>query len=156
MCNKLKPSCNQASRHDDKKHKVPLKSTMSSSNGNADETTNVTQQPIQANGESNLRLDLLREFGMLSPLKKELKIRDQIGKAGQKDELTYVSLMHQIKQPRLTGYTDQEVINAVISSMVPGLTGTVLETTPNLTLDRLTQFLEAHYEQKNAHVCITQ
>ena len=36
--------------------------------------------------------------------------------------------------------------------MVPGLTlRTVLETTPNLTLDRLTQFLEAHYEQKNAH-----
>ena len=36
--------------------------------------------------------------------------------------------------------------------MVPGLTlRTVLETTPNLTLDRLTQFLEAHDEQKNAH-----
>ena len=60
--------------------------------------------------------------------------------------------MHQIKQARLTGYTDQEVISAVISSMVPGLTlRTVLETTPNLTLDQLTQFLEAHYEQKNAH-----
>ena len=36
--------------------------------------------------------------------------------------------------------------------MVPGLTlRTVLETISNLTLDRLTQFLEAHYEQKNAH-----
>ena len=145
MCNKLKPSSNQASRHDDKKHKVPLKSPMSSFNGNADETTNVTQQPIQANSEGNLRPDLLRKFGMLSPLRKGLK-------AGQKDKLTYVSLMHQIKQPTLTGYTDQEVINAMISSMVPGLTlGTVLETTPNLTLDRLTQFLEAHSEQKNAH-----
>ena len=76
---------------------------------------------------------------MLSPLRKELKIRGQIGEAGQKRKLTYVSLMHQIKQARLTGYTDQEVINAVISSMVPGLTlRTVLETTPNLTLDRLT------------------
>ena len=60
--------------------------------------------------------------------------------------------MHQIKQARMTSYTDQEVINAVISSMVPGLTlRTVLETTPNLTLDRLTQFLEAYYKQKNAH-----
>ena len=39
----------------------------------------------------------------------------------------------------------------MISSIVPGLTlRTVLETTPNLTFDRLTQFLEAHYEQKNA------
>ena len=36
--------------------------------------------------------------------------------------------------------------------MVPGLTlRTVLETTPNLTIDRLTKFLEAHYEEKNAH-----
>ena len=149
ICNKLKPSSNQASRHDDQKHKVP---TMSYTNGNADETTDVTQQPIQAHGEGNLRSDLLREFGMLSPLRKELKIRGQIGEAGQKDKLTYVSLMHQIKQARLTGYTDQELINAVISSMVPGLTlRTVLETTPNLTPDRLTQFLEDHYEQKNAH-----
>ena len=48
---------------------------------------------------------------MLSVLTKELKIRGQIGEAGQKDKLTYVSLMHQIKQARLTGYTDQEVIN---------------------------------------------
>ena len=41
--------------------------------------------------------------------------------------------------------------------MVPGLTQrTFLETTPNLTFDRLTQFLEAHYEQKNAHdLCST-
>ena len=97
ICNKLKPSSNQTSRHDDQKPEVPVKSTMSSSNGNADETTDVTQQPIQANGEGNLRSDLLREFGMLSPLRKELKIRGQIGEAGQKDKLTYVSLMHQIK-----------------------------------------------------------
>ena len=55
---------------------------------------------------------------MLSPLRKELKNRGQIGETGQKDKLTYVSLMHQIKQASLTGYTDQEVINAVISSIV--------------------------------------
>ena len=60
--------------------------------------------------------------------------------------------MHQIKQARLTGYTDQEVINPVISSMVPYSTlRTMLETTQNLTLDRLTQFLEAHCEKKNAN-----
>ena len=63
--------------------------------------------------------------------------------------------MHHIKQVRLTGYTDytdQELINAVISSMIPGLTlRTVLEITPNLTLDRLTQFLATHDKQKNAH-----
>ena len=73
---------------------------------------------------------------MLSPFRKELKIKGQIGEAGQKDKLTYFSLMHQIKQARLTGYTDQEVINVVISSMELDLAlRTVLETTPNLTLD---------------------
>ena len=36
--------------------------------------------------------------------------------------------MHQIKQARLTSYTDQEVINAVISSVVPDyILCTVLE-----------------------------
>ena len=136
ICNKLEPSTKQPSAHDDQKYKVPIQSTTSSPDDIADETTDVTQQQIQANGEGNLRSDLLREFGMLSPLRKELKIRGQIGEAGQKDKLTYVSLMYQIKQARLTDYTDQEVINAVISSMVPGLTlRAVLETTPNLTLD---------------------
>ena len=73
---------------------------------------------------------------MLSPLRKELKIRGEIGEADQKDKLTYFSLMHQIKQARLTGYTDQEVINVVIISMELDLAlRTVLETTPNLTLD---------------------
>ena len=79
-----KPSSHQVSPHDDQKHKVPVKSTMSSSNCNPNGTTGVTQQPVQANGEGNLRSDLLREFGMLSLLTKELKIRGQIGEAGQK------------------------------------------------------------------------
>ena len=40
----------------------------------------------------------------------------------------------------------------MIGTIVPGLTlRTLLETTPNLTLDKLTKFLEAHYEEKNAH-----
>ena len=89
---------------------------MSSSNGNADETADVTQQPIRANDEGNLRSDLLREFDMLSLPTKELKIRGRIGEAGQKDKLTYFSPMLQITQARLTGYRHQEKINAVISN----------------------------------------
>ena len=37
------------------------------SSSNADGTTYVTQQPIQANEEGNLRSDLLRESSILSP-----------------------------------------------------------------------------------------
>ena len=51
-----KPSSHQVSPHDDQKHKVPVKSTMSSSNCNPNGTTGVTQQPVQANGEGDLDL----------------------------------------------------------------------------------------------------
>lgn len=52
ICNKLKPPNNdQASLHNDQKHSVPVKPTMSSSHANG--TTDVTQQPIQVNGEGN-------------------------------------------------------------------------------------------------------
>ena len=47
-------------------------------------TDDVTQQPTQANDKGNLRSDLLGEFGRLGPLRKELKIRGQIGETGQK------------------------------------------------------------------------
>ena len=94
ICNKLKPSTKQPSAHHDQKHEVPIRPTISSPDGIADQTTGVTQQQIQANGEGNLRSDCLRKFGMLSALRKELKIRGQVGEAGQKDKLTYVSLMH--------------------------------------------------------------
>ena len=79
------PINDQASPHDDQKHNVPVKSTMSSSNANG--TTDVTQQPIQANDEGNLRSDI--------------KVRGQIGEAGQKYKLTHVSLIHQIKQAKI-------------------------------------------------------
>ena len=73
ICNKLKPSTKQPSAQDDQKHKVQTQSTISSPDDIADETNDVTQQQIQANGEGSLRSDLLRE--LLTPLRKELKIR---------------------------------------------------------------------------------
>ena len=57
---------------------------MSSPDASADETTDVTQQQIQPNGEGNLRSALLMDFDKLSPLRKEPKIRSQIGEAGKK------------------------------------------------------------------------
>ena len=56
---------------------------------------------------------------MPNPLTKDLKIRGTIMEAGQKDKLTYVSLVHQIMQAKPMGYTDQKITNAVISSVTP-------------------------------------
>ena len=59
--------------------------------------------------------------------------------------------MHQITEAQSQGYDEEEIVNSVIRSMVPSLTlRNVLETTPNLTLQRLKQFLEAHFDEKNA------
>ena len=93
-----------------------------------------------------------RELGLkTSLLRKELKIKGQIGEAGQKDKLTYVSLMHQINEARAAGYDESEIVNSVIRAMIPSLTlRNVLETTSNLSLERLLQFLEAHYDERNA------
>lgn len=86
---------------------------------------------------------------MLNPLRRNLKIRGTVREVGQKDKLIYVSWPHQVKQAKLIGYTGQETTNAVISSVSDSLTlRTVMETTSNLSLDRLEQFLEDHFQQK--------
>lgn len=96
----------------------------------------------------------LRELGILkktSLLRKELRIKGQIGEAGQKDKLTYVSLMHQIAEAQAAGYDEDDIVNSVIRAMVPSLTlRTVLESMSAVTLKKLMQFLEAHFDQRNA------
>ena len=95
---------------------------------------------------------LLRELNQRTKLlRKELKIKVQIGEAHQKDKLTYVSLIHQINEAQEAGYDESEIINSVIRAMSPSLTlRNVLETTSNLSLQRLLQFLESHFEEKSA------
>ena len=66
---------------------------------------------------------------------KDFKIRGFIGEKGQKDKLSYISLLRQIKEGRDKGYTDKEIVNAVLRAITPGLyLRNVLETTENLTL----------------------
>ena len=90
----------------------------------------------------NLRTSLLRE---------ELKIKDQIGAANQKDKLTYVSLMHQTDEAQEAGYEESEIVSSVIRAMIPSLTlRNVLESTPNLRVNQLLQYLEAHFDERIA------
>ena len=102
-------------------------------------------------GNGNLS-PLLPELNQrTSLLRKELKIKGQIGEAHQKDKLTYVSLIHQINEAQEAGYDESEIVNSVIRAMSPSLTlRNVLETTSNLSLQRLLQFLESHFEEKSA------
>ena len=103
-------------------------------------------------GESNV--SLLRELGILkktSLLRKEFKIKSQIGEVVQGDKISYVSFMHQINEPKSSGYDEEDIINSVIRAMTPNLTlRNVLETTPHLSLKKLVQYLEAHFDKRSA------
>ena len=67
---------------------------------------------------------------------------------GQKEKLTYVSLMRQINEVKAALYDQDEIVNGVIRAMVPSLTlRKVLETTVDLNLDRLLSFLGTHIEE---------
>ena len=102
--------------------------------------------------EGEGKMNILREMSVLkrSLLRKKFRVKGTIGKAGQKEKLTYVSLMHQINEAKAAGYDQNETVNGVIRAMVPSLTPrNVLETTTDLNLDRLLSFLEAHFEEKS-------
>ena len=86
-----------------------------------------------------------------SIFQRELKIQAQIGEPGQKDKLTYQSLISQIETGLSKGYTEKEVINAVIRSVQAGLQlRSYLEELAGLTLTRLRKILRFHFQEKNA------
>ena len=77
-----------------------------------------------------------------SAFHKDFKIRGFIGENGQKDKLSYISLLKQIEEGRDKGYSDKGIVNAVLRAITPGLyLRNVLESTENLTFSRLMKFL---------------
>ena len=49
------------------------------------------------------------------------KIRGAIGEAVQKDKLSYVSLLKQIKEWNGKDYSEKEIVNALLKAICPGL-----------------------------------
>ena len=83
--------------------------------------------------------------------RKEFKISGQIGEAGQKERLSFTSLIHQIDRGTSKGYEEEEIVEAVIRSMTPGLTlRSFLESKPGLDLPTLRRLLRSHYQEKEA------
>lgn len=61
-------------------------------------------------------------MGRTGLLRNELKIRGEVGEAGQKGTLSYISLIHQIKNAQQAGYEESQIVSAVIVAMIPSLT----------------------------------
>ena len=86
-----------------------------------------------------------------SDFKRELKIIGQIGEPGQKDKLSFVSLVRQIKGALQKGYKPQEVVDAVVRAINPGMRlRSYLEGLSDLTLPRLRPILRSHFQEKSA------
>lgn len=83
--------------------------------------------------------------------RKDFKISGQIGEANQKDKLNFTSLEHQIENGLKKGYTDAEIVEAVIRAVSPGVKlRSYLEGKTDLTLATLRHILRAHYAEKDA------
>ena len=86
-----------------------------------------------------------------SILQREFKISGQIGEPGQFDKLTYVSLIHQIDSGLEKGYSEKDVVDAVIKSISPhsSLRNYVL-TSPDRSLAKLRSILCVFFQEKTA------
>lgn len=82
---------------------------------------------------------------------REFKISRQVGEPGQKDKLSFSSLVHQIEQGIKKGLPEAEIVDAVVRAIMPGLQlRSYLEGKPDLTLPTLRRLLRFHYQEKGA------
>ena len=83
--------------------------------------------------------------------RKEFRIIGQIGEPGQKDRLSFVSLARQVENGVKKGFPQEEIIEAVVRSVSPGLRlRSYLEGRADLSLPDLRRLLRAHYREKDA------
>ena len=86
-----------------------------------------------------------------SVLHRDFKILGVVGEPGQKDKLGYQSLISQVEAGLRKGYTELEVVNAVIRAVQPGLQlRSYQEGAPNLSLPKLRKILRFHFHEKSA------
>ncbi|CAI5665778.1 unnamed protein product [Oreochromis niloticus] len=79
-------------------------------------------------------------------LRREFKICGQIGEHGQKDKLSYLSLIRQIENGSEKGHSETEIVEAVIRAISPGTPlRDMLEIKRGLTLSKLLTILKGHY-----------
>lgn len=89
--------------------------------------------------------------------RKDFRINGHVGESMSKDTLCFSSLEHQIESGLRKGYSETEIVEAVINAMSPGLKlRSYLEGKFDLTLANLRQILRAHYAEKDATVLYQQ
>ena len=113
-----------------------------------------SQEPERAGGASANQDQVFTQQRMPQgriPLQwgREFKISGQVGEPGQKVKL--FSLAHQIEQGINKGYTEVEIVDAVVRAIAPGLQlRSYLEGKADLTLPTLRQVLRFQNQEKGA------
>ena len=86
-----------------------------------------------------------------SLLRCDFKILDQVGEVGQKEKWSYISLICQIEAGLGKGYSENEVVHAVVNAISPGLSiRSYLEGSSQLPLSHLCKFVHSHYKEGSA------
>lgn len=84
-------------------------------------------------------------------IRREFRISGQIGEWGQKDKLSYSSLIHQIDMGLKKNHSEAEIIEAVVRAVSPGLSlRDMLEIKSDLTLSQLHTILRGHYKEDSS------
>jgi translation initiation factor 2 beta subunit (eIF-2beta)/eIF-5 len=82
-------------------------------------------------------------------LRREFQIQGQIGRPGEKDKLSFASLIHQIDIGLEKDYEEKEVIAAVVKAITAGSTfRSYLEGKKELGLDNLRRVLRTYFNEK--------
>ena len=94
-------------------------------------------------------MNVLEGVSTTTTFKKEFKISGQIGDSSQKARFSFTSLAHQINAGLNHGYKEEEVTEAVIRGVNPGMRITsYLEGKPHLTLANLRKIFRSRYQEK--------
>lgn len=114
-------------------------------------TTSVNRDRAGRTGNQNIPDTTVPQFQQHGCGKREFRISGQIGDKNQKDRLGFTSLSHQIENGLKRGYTEEDIIEAVIRATNPGLSlRSYMESKSDITLSRLRQILRSHYQERGA------
>lgn len=90
-------------------------------------------------------------FDLSSALRRDFKISGQIGMPGQREKLSFVSLIRQIENGLAKGYQESEIVEAIVRAISPGVQlRNYLETTPNLSLATIRKIIRSHFMEKTS------
>ena len=99
--------------------------------------------------DARTSVNVLEGVSTTTTFKKEFKISGQIGDSSQKDRHSFTSLAHQINAGLNHGYKEEEVTEAVIRGVNPGMRiRSYLEGKPHLTLANLRKIFRSRYQEK--------